>query len=237
MPHWLVNVPKDPKLVTKARNAVIEQLIAQRLIVQEAKREKLDKSQPYLLAQRRAEGEILANLLTQRVLQGLRTADDAAIDKYIADNPTKFADRIVFQTEQIRAPVAAIDPASFKDLHSLEAIIAKYQAMGIKVSRTNGSVDSLMLLPAATRKLSQLPVGEPFIQTDGGSLVVAVITNVSKEPLSGQQARTAAANYITQQNGAVTLQRQYDALRKSAQIRYKAGFDPRVKSATAASAP
>jgi EpsD family peptidyl-prolyl cis-trans isomerase len=220
------NVPKDVKAAAQVRNAVLEQLVAQRVISQEAKRENLDKSQDYLLAMRQAEGQILGNLMTRRVLQEVKTPDDAAIDRFMADNPTRFADRVIFETDQLRAPANGVDVASLKDAHSLDAIAERLRVPPTQTERRRVSVDSAALPPEATRQLLTLPSGEPFVTKEGGLLSASTILSTQKLPLAGDQARNVAIGLMKQEAGNAAIKRRYEVLRKGVAVQYQSGFGP-----------
>jgi len=226
------NVPADPKAAAKARNAVLERLAAQRIVAQEAKREGLDKSQQYLLAMRRAESDILTELVTQRVLQGIRAPDDAAVDQYIAANPTRFADRIVFQADQIRAPSNSINPASLRDVHTMAGVLARFEAAGVQVSRSTLAINSAGMTPEATRRTIALASSEPFLAIENGVMVVTKILGMEKVPLTGEKARAPARVLMRQEAGIKALKKRYEVLRKSAEIKYQDGFGPSTPTAT-----
>lgn len=228
--------PSDPKAASKIRNTVLERIAAQRIVAQEAKREGLDKSQPYLLATRRAENEILTQLVTQRVLQGMRTPDDAAVDQYIRANPTRFADRIIFQADQIRAPGDAIDPASLKDVHTMAGVAERFEAAGAQISRSTLAINSAGLTPEATRRMISLVNGEPFMVAENGVLILTKILGMEKVPLVGEKARPAARLLMRQEAGTNALKKQYEVLRKNAQIKYQDGFGPPSPAAAQSSA-
>ncbi len=232
------NVSVDPKAAAQVRNAVLEQLVAQRVVIQEAKRQNLDKSQSYLLAMRRAEGQILTDLLTRRVLQNIKTPDDAAIDAYIAQNAPRFADRVLFQTEQVRAPSNGVEPASLKDAHSLDAVLARLRVPGTLVERRRSVIDSARLPADTTQQLLALPPGEPFIAREGGLLLASTIQSVQKAPLTGDAARAIAIGLMKQEAGARAIERQYALLRKGVAVEYQAGFAPApAPSATPTKSP
>lgn len=220
------SAPSDPKEAAALRNAVLDQLVAQRLVVQEAKRQNLDKSQPYLLAMRQGEAQILANLLTRNVLQGIRTPDGAAIDRFIAANPTRFGERVILNTEQIRAPVAGATTASLENAHSLDEIRARLRVDDAQVTRGRVPVDSLKVAPQTMRRLLALPPGEPYIGVDGNVLLASAIMSVEQRPLTGDAARKAALELMKQEAGAAALRRQFEALKKGAEVRYQDGFGP-----------
>lgn len=220
------NLPRNPKAAARMRSSVLEQLVAQRVVIQEAKRQNLDKSQAYLLAMRRAEGEILTDLLTRRVLQNIKTPDDAAIDAYIAQNSPRFADRVIFQTEQVRAPANGVDPASLKEAHSLDAVVARLRVPETLVERRRSAIDSARLPAKTTRQLLALPPGEPFVVREGGLLLASTIQSIQKDPLTGDKAREAAIALMKQEAGARAVQRQYELLRKGVAVEYQTGFAP-----------
>lgn len=214
------------------RNAVLDQLVMQSVIVGEAKRLGLDKSQDYLLASRQADSQILSNLLSKRVLQSLRAPQPGDIDTFIADNPTRFANRVVLNVDQIRFPQGTLSDEALKATHSIYAVIAQLARAGVDGQRLPARVDSAVLEPKALAILLGLPAGEPFIVQEGDTTVVSTIIGRVPTPLTGDDARKVATQLMQQAAAKQALVKQLQVLRQNAKVEYQTGFAA-PKAATA----
>lgn len=221
LPKTALASSKDAPLV---RNGVLDQLVMQELVVQEARRQGLDKSQEYLLASRRANDQILSSLLTRRVLQGLRTPYAQDVQSFQRANPTRFAERVVLAVNQVRFPDGTLADASLKDVHTLDGVVAALEKAGAKGERGQAAIDSATLTPQALAQLRALPAGEPFVIHENGLTIVSTITGSQSAPLTGEQADKVAMQVIQQEASRTALLKQLETLRQGAKIEYQDGF-------------
>jgi EpsD family peptidyl-prolyl cis-trans isomerase len=217
---------------------VVQQIVDRKLLVQKAKAEGLDKSPNYLEQLRRGEDALIINLLTTKAAKGVALPDTAAVDKFIAENPTLFSERKRYTLDQISFPqptdqtvLRQLEPA-----HSLEAGAATLSAAGIQFTRGKADLDSAMLPPPVAAKIAALPAGEPFVTPDKGRIVASVITSTTPSPTPEAQARPAALELLRRQSLGTAMQKQLDAARAAAKITYQPGFTPPKTPAPGATA-
>lgn len=215
------------------QSAALDHLIAQKLLAAEARRQRIDHSQDYLIASRRANDEILADLLTRKTVQELRTPYSQNVSAFVQANPTRFAQREILAVDQIRFSDSTIDDAKMRDLHTLDAVIALLNQKKIEYKRGNTAIDSIKLEPAAFRQLTNLPAGEPFIVHDGGLTLVSVIVGRQPAPVPPEKTNEAALQILREQAARDALNQQMKTLRSKANIQFENGFGP----APSASAP
>ena len=221
------NIPPtaDKKAITAQ---VVQQIVDRTLLVQKAKAEGLDKSPSYLDQLRRGEDALIINLLTTKAAKGVSLPDSAAVDKFIADNPTLFSARKRYALDQISFPQPS-DQTVLRQLepaHSLDAVAATLSAAGIQFTRGSGTLDTAMLPPPVAAKIGALPAGEPFVAPDKGRIVVSVITSTTPTPTPEAQARPAALELLRRQALGNAMQKQLQAARSAAKITYQPGFSP-----------
>ena len=216
----------DEKQIQAIRNAVLDQLVMQRLVVQEAKRVGLDRTQEYLLASRRANDQILSDLLSRRIVQQLRTPYAQDVDRFVRENPTRFGQRLILLTDQISFADGALSDAQLKTAKSLDVVLAMLSAAKIKFSRARPTVDTATLAPPAFVQLQGLAPGEPFIVREGGVMLVSAIIGRQPAPVTGAEAKRLATRVIQQRASQEALVKQLETLRKGAQVSYQPGFGP-----------
>jgi len=217
---------------------VVQQIVDRKLLVQKAKAEGLDKSPNYLEQLRRGEDALIINLLTTKAAKGVALPDAAAVDKFIAENPTLFSERKRYTLDQISfaQPTDQTVLRQLEPAHSLEAVAATLSAAGIQFTRGSGEIDSAMLPPPVAAKIAALPAGEPFVAPDKGRIVASVITATTPAPTPEAQARPAALELLRRQSLGTVMQKQLDAARSAAKITYQPGFTPPKTPAPGASA-
>lgn len=210
------------------QRAALQKIIDRRLVAQVARDDGIDKQPEYLARQRQADEMLLIQMFGQKLSRAARMPDAAAIDKYIADNPTMFGERTVYKLDRIQFPMPR-DPASLqaiKDDHSMDAVAARLTSMGIKFDRSPGGIDSAQFPPAVLAHIKALPPGEPFAVPAGNTVVVAVVTGTEPHPLVGADARPVALDRLRLQNLETTMGERLKTARASAKIDYQQGFTP-----------
>lgn len=223
-----VNIPDgvDKKAV---QQAALGRVIERRLLAQSARDEGLDKTPDYLLRERQLRDALLVQLLGQKTQRAQRVPDQSEIDKFIADNPDMFADRKIFAIDRIQFPLPK-DMAQLKALendHSMEAIAAHLQELGIKFARTDAQMDSAQVGKKRMQQIRALPAGEPFIAPEGGMVTVAVIKSERAVPLTGDTARPLAVQAIQNQQLTSAMQDRLKQARAAGEIKYQPDFAPK----------
>jgi peptidyl-prolyl cis-trans isomerase C len=210
------------------QRAALQKIIDRRLIAQVAREDGIDKQPEYLARERQADELLLIQMLGQKLNRASRMPDAAAIDKYIADNPTLFAERTLYRLDRIQFEIPR-DPAplqAIKDDHSMDAVAARLNAMGIKFERGAAGLDSAQMPPQVLARIKALPLGEPFGVPSGNIMTVAVITGSEPRPLVGAEARPIALERLRLQNLESTIADRLKTARASARIEYQQGFAP-----------
>jgi peptidyl-prolyl cis-trans isomerase C len=225
----------DKKVVTAQ---LLQRIVERKLLVQQAKTDGLDQTPAYLEQARRQQDALIVNQLAGKVSKNLALPDAAAVNRFIADNPTMFSQRKRYALEQIvfaqpadMKIVRALQPA-----HTLDAVAAVLTAQGVQFQRGNGQLDSAAIPPEVAGRIASLPPGEPFIVPDNGRLVASVIKSAEPLPTPDEQAKPAALNVLRQQAVATAMRAQLAKARAAAKIEYKPGFAPPPGSGTDAAA-
>lgn len=230
-----VNIPDgvDKKVV---QQAALERVVERRLLAQAARDEGLDKTPDYLLRERQLRDALLVQLMGQKAQRAQRVPEQAEIDKFIADNPDMFADRKIFAIDRIQFPLPK-DMGALKALendHSMEAVAAHLQELGIKFARTDAQMDSVQVGKQRMQQIRALPAGEPFIAPENGMVTVAVIKSERAVPLTGDAARPLAVQAIQNQQLTSAMQDRLKQARAAAEIKYQPDFAPKGAAKPAA---
>lgn len=190
----LANVPadkqKDPEVVKK----VLGDLVVRKYLLQQALGAKLDREPGVLLDLLRAREQVLENAFLVRTVMS-KAPSKADVDKYIADNPTKFADRKIFAIEQVGFPFGpngqAIVEAN-KNASSLDEIDQQLTSAGIPHARQTGALSSSDLTQDFYNNIQAKKADDVFFLRAGPNGVFFKVKGEEQRPLTGEAAANAA---------------------------------------------
>jgi peptidyl-prolyl cis-trans isomerase C len=164
----------------EARRAVLQQIVGRRLLAQQAKEEGVDRDPNYVSAERRMKEQLLVSMYAKKAMDTVKVPDTAAINKFMAENPTQFGQRTLYKLDQIQFDMPA-DPRSLKALesaHTMDEVAETLTKMGIRFVRGTGSFDSGKIPERMLKQILGLKPGEPFVvpASEPGKGLVNVIT-------------------------------------------------------------
>ena len=194
----LSNVPADKQKDPDTLKHVMGDLVTRKYLVRQALDSKLDREPGVLLDILRSRELVLANAAMSRGVAGKVSAiSKSDIDKYIASNPLKFANRQVMAVEQITFPIGAnaqsvIDAT--RDLKSLDEIDQKLTAMNVPHNRSMGSINSADLPENLFNQMQTKKPDDVFFLRAGANSVFLVVKSEEARPLNGE----AALNFARQ---------------------------------------
>jgi len=234
-----LNVPEtaNKELV---RQRVLQRMVERRLLVQAAKEAGVDRDPQYLTQERRMQEQLLVSMYGRKAMDTIKVPETAAVDRYIAANPDKFANRKRLRLNQLvfRMPE---NPqrleAALKDVHSLDAAAAKLTELGIRFQRGQGAIDTAQLPPQMVEQLLALPAGEPFTVPNRENVMVSVIVGSDPIALPPEQARPLAVQAMrSEELNKIGEQRLAEA-RAKAKIEYQPGYEAPAGGVGNSSAP
>ena len=219
------------------QQAALQRIVERRLLAQAARDDELDKTPDYLLRERQLRDALLVQLMGQRAERALKVPGQQEIDKFIADNPVMFGNRkqLIVDRIQFALPKNPDQLKALENDHSMDAVAARLQQMGIEFRRDNTQVDSAALGQQRLQQIQALPAGEPFVIPENGVVTVGVITGERAEPVSPANARPIAVQAIRNKQLTDTIQQRLKQSRAAAEIEYQPGFAPAANSPATAS--
>lgn len=211
------------------RAAALQNLVNRKLLVQQARERGIDKDPDYLQRERRTADQVMIEMLGQQVTKNVPVPGPAEMDRFVQQNPQMFAERTVYNLDQIVFPQPA-DRNRLKELeadHTLDAVATRLGAMKIPFQRQKGNLDTVATPPELLKQITALPAGEPFVLATGGNVVVSVVTGQTKAPITGEEARKVAAEVLRRNAVTDLAQKQLKQARDAANIEYQPGFAPK----------
>ncbi|SDJ64374.1 MULTISPECIES: SurA N-terminal domain-containing protein [Bradyrhizobium] len=192
----LLNIPPDKQKEPEVVKRVLNEMVTRKYLLAQALGAKLDREPNVLLDILRSREQVLANaLLSRTVAKKLSAISKADIDKYIADNPLKFAGRKLMTVDQIAFPLGANAQSiieSAKDANSLEDVDQKLTAMGIPHGRSTGTLNSSEIPDELISSMRAKKPDDVFFVRSGQNGVFLKVKSEEVRPLEGEAAVNTA---------------------------------------------
>lgn len=234
----LDGAPTEGPAAAAAQQAALQNLVARKLLVAEAKRRDLDNTPVAAMLKKRAEDAAVVQLLQRSVADGVPKVSDDEVSEYIRSHPTTFAQRRLITVNQLLVP--AVDRNLIKQMEPLKTLSEVEELLNrnnIKFIRSANVMDSVRLSPDAAAKIASLPNGEVIIMPSGSGAQVSQIVSSRTEPLTGTEAEQFARMLLTRQRTMSQVQEAMGQIVKSGQSKVKINPDYAPKAPAKDQAP
>jgi EpsD family peptidyl-prolyl cis-trans isomerase len=234
---------RDPELMKAAQQQALEQIVMRKLLVQEARKAKLDKTADYTLQLHRGEEALLAGLYQRKLASEVTQPSRQEGEAYVAAHPDMFANRRVLFVNQVIAAPNTIPPERLRPLQTLDAVRNLLDSEGVQYQENAVVLDTLSANPQLIALVNRMPANEIFVVPQQGSLIFNQVTGERSTPFRGEMATAYAVNLLRGQASQTTVGKKLENLRKSAESKvvysdaYKPAKAPATKAAPATPTP
>jgi EpsD family peptidyl-prolyl cis-trans isomerase len=217
----------DPKA---AIPALIGRVVDRNLLAEYARAEGLDRAPEYVARRRQLEKNLLAGLALQKLAATQPEPTAADVEKFIAANPTAFAQRKILSLDQIRfaTPTDVAKLKAITTLPTIDAVAAKLTADGVRFERGEKAFDTASIDSSVAKQIVALQNGEIFDISTGGVTFVNIITARRDAVAPNAEWKLAATDAVKRQNLNKALEAEMKRIRDRATIVYDPAFKPKA---------
>jgi EpsD family peptidyl-prolyl cis-trans isomerase len=229
-----------PEQADAASRQILERLIDQELALQKASDQKLDRDARVAAQLEAARREIISRAYFERVGDGAPKPTPAEVKKYYDANPALFAQRRVYQLQEITIEATPDKARALGDVlkksKSINDFVEYLKANGLKYAGNQvvrGAEQLPMnLLPA----LGGMSNGQSIFNATPTGASVLVLLNAKPQAVDEKQAQPAIEQYLFNDQKRRLIAQDLKSLRGSAEISYLGKFAEGAKAAGAAPA-
>lgn len=236
------NLPQNINAEQKKQveNAALQQVVNRKILADIARERGLDKTPMFLIQERRAEEQILVQMLQRQMSSSVKAPGQTEVATFIAQNPNLFAERKIFTVDQIQfqTPKDSRILQKYQPLKTMDEVAAQLKADGLQFRRAPATLDVATANPQLVEQVLKLPPTEIFIIPAGQVMVANKITETRTVPLTGPQAQQLATARLQQKAFDDLIKRDLEPKVKKAEseVKYQAGFSPPKKAGAPAAA-
>jgi EpsD family peptidyl-prolyl cis-trans isomerase len=220
-------------------STVLQGLVEQRLAVQQAENEKLDRNPGVQQAMEAARKDALARYFVEQLAAKVPKPTADEVKQYYDAHPANFGQRNIYVIQKVDARVSADQAGPLAALAQAAggaaavADLLKAKASATSVTESTQPAESLgPLLP----KISTMSAGQTIAIPQPQGLTALTVVEVRPQPVTLAQAQAAIEQFLWNQKKRDALQAETKELRAKARIDYLGKFAPGTTPAPAASA-
>lgn len=224
-------------------NRVLNAMLEQRLLAQQARKSGLEKDPEVASALQAAERQVLAQAYAEKLTASAAKAGDAEVDGYYDKHPELFAERRIYRLQEIMIQVSPESVGAVKarlgEGANLNELVQWLKSQNIP-ARGAQSVKSAEQLPLELlAKLHPLKDGQAITMEGPKQITLLAITGSQSQPLTREQAKPAIERFLLTAHKREMAKAEIDKLRAAAKIEYVAPYAEAKGGAVAhaASAP
>lgn len=221
----------SPEQVGRARSAVVERLIDQELLLQQAKDNKLDRDPNVMQMIEFSRRDILARAYGERVMSGALQPTETEISKFYDEHPELFSKRRIYNLQELGIQVG---PDRFDEVHTrvkesggnLQQLVGWLNEQKIPVAANVGIKPAEQIPLEILKNLAKIEDGKggmAFGRTPMGALLI-IVTATRDEPVDRVRANPIIQRILLNQARNESLGAEIKRLRGVAAIDYNEGF-------------
>ncbi len=218
----------SPEQVKAASKQALERLVDQQLFIEKAMEAKLDRDPQTMTAIENAKREILARAYLERAMANAPKATPQEIKDFYDKHPELFAERRVYQLQEISMQVKPEQSAALRDalkgMKSLADVVTYAKANNIPAT-ANNSVRAAEQLPMEfAARIHNMKDGEIVAVPGQGGIAVVQIARSESRPLNEAQATPFIEQFLHNKARLDLAQTELKTLRGAAKIEYMGDF-------------
>lgn len=221
----------------QATQEVLNGLVDQTLLKQAAISEKIDVDPEVKMKLDAAKRQILAQAYIERMTASEAKPSDADIQAYFDAHPELFADRHIYQLQELHIEVNESNIRSVQDqlgkTRNLTDFVAWLKGQNIPMRGRQLAKPAEQLPTPLLEKLRKAKLGESVTSAGVDSLNIIILAGMEKQPVTLDQAKPVIERYLGNSKKKELLENELKTRRESAKIEYLPPYDAEMnKEAT-----
>lgn len=217
--------PDQAKLASKQ---ILDKLVEQELLVQQAMEKKLDRDPRVMQAVEASKREILSRAYLEQATSSAGKPDDASIKGFYDKNPALFKDRRVFTLQELVVNASPEQAAAIqeqtKQAKSMDELVKYLKDQKIPFNANAGVKAAEQLPLEILPRFHEMKDGQTaLIPTPAGLTLVHLAASQSR-PMDEAAAKPFIEQYLTNQKRSEIAAAEIKQLREKAKIEYVGEF-------------
>lgn len=219
----LQNTAVRPAQQEEMTQQLLKLLIDRQLILEEAERNKIDRTPEVMRAIERSKEQVIVQAYLQSIASKVAKPLKAEIDEYYQKHPEFFAHRKEFDLRQLLIANKSYSEGlkTFIDsAKTLDEIAGWMDKRGVVYVRRQVTRSTSDLPKQAVAQLEILPLGQLFLVDEGDNKVLNVLAAIRSSPILATNAAPQIEQFLTNKTTKEMVEEEIKLLRSLAKIEY-----------------
>ena len=213
----------------QAKREILDKLIEQQLARRQAMKKELDQSPRVMLAIEAAKSEILARAYLENITAGLAKPTAEETKKYYEEHPELFAQRRIFNLEEIALAAKDDDLAGLRErvakARSMQELAEWMQSKGISFTPNRGVRAAEQLPLEMLPKIQAMKDGQiQLFEAGGGRYQLIRVVASKAEPVDEATATPRIQQFLFNRRASEAVANELKQLKAQAKIDYAGEF-------------
>ena len=217
-----------PEMAKQAGRQVLDKLIEQELLIQQAVQKKLDRDPRVMQAIEASRREILAKAYLEQASGGVAKPEDASIKAFYERNPALFSERHIYNLQEVviaaKPEQAAAIQEQVRQAKSMNDLVKYLKDNNIQFNANAGVKTAEQLPMEILPKLHELKDGQTALLPSPAGLTLVHIAGSQQRPMDEAAAKPFIEQFLTNQKRAETATAEIKQLKERAKIEYVGEF-------------
>lgn len=227
-----------PEQAKQAGKQILDKLIEQELLVQQAVEKKLDRDPRVMQAIEASKREILSRAYLEQVTANTAKPDEAAVKQFYERNPALFKERRVFNLQELvinaSSEQASAIQEQLRQARSMDELVKYLRDQGIQYNANSGVKAAEQLPLEILPRFQELKDGQTALIPTPAGLTLVHIAASQVRPLDESSAKPFIEQYLSNQKRNELAAAEIKQLREKAKIEYVGEFAGTAPAAVAA---
>jgi EpsD family peptidyl-prolyl cis-trans isomerase len=222
------------------RRQVLDKLVYQQLAVQQAIEEKLDRSPEVVMAIDAARRDVLTRAYLGKVAAGVETPSAEEASKYYAAHPELFAERRIFNVQEIGVPPGAVAAESLREAatgKSMDEVASWLKSNNVPFAAKAERRSAEQIRPDVLAVLNSLKDGQTAVVESPQGVALIRVAGSAAAPLEEAASLQAIQQFLASQQAREVIAQDMERLKGKAKIEYLNDFAAPLPAPSAPGVP
>ena len=219
------------------RKEVLEKLINQQLAVQQAEKNKIDRSAEVVMMMDAAKREILTKAYLGQLVSNLPQPSDQEVTKFYDEHPELFAQRRIYKLQEIVIPAKDAPAEEIRQVatnsKSMEEIVGWLKDKNIQHRTAGATRAAEQISLAMLSQIASMKDGETKVIETPEALTVVHLVSSEVSPVDREVAMQRIPRFLANEQAKEIINEDLERLKATAKIEYLNDFQSMAKQAPA----
>jgi EpsD family peptidyl-prolyl cis-trans isomerase len=224
----LAQRPVPPAMAGSASRQVLERLIDQELVIQQAAEQKMDRDPQVVQQVEAARRDIIARAYVEKIGAGATRPTVEEVKRYFDENPALFKERRIYSFQELAVEAR---PEQLEDLRTKvraaktpDDLSASLKAAGYRFSVTPTVKAAEQLPLTVLPAISKMKDGEAMVNAGPPGAQILVLIESRSQPVEEQRALPLVEQFLVNERKRKAVEDNLKALRSTSKIEYVGEF-------------